>query len=108
MLFRLAAASAPTVAAAVATAEGSRGAVRSCAVLSSYPSRRDNLTKSDPPAAGETKVNLPGPGRSWFCGRVEVSAREHTGNGEQRAGNTGEKCIRWVYLAGAAKVYLAA
>ena len=57
------------------------------------PSRRDKSTKSDPPSAGTTQLDLPGPqngtffgGRSRFCERVEVSARPHAGNGEKRPG----------------------
>ena len=63
----------------------------SCAVPSSYPSRRDNLNENDPGAAGVIGTHLPRPknrrflgGRSRFCVRVEVSARKHTGNGEKR------------------------
>ena len=57
------------------------------------PSRRDKSTESDPASAGTTTLYLPRPkngtflgGRSRFCGRVEVSARPHAGNGEKRPG----------------------
>ena len=67
------------------------------------PSRRDHSTESDPGSAGVSGIHLARPinrrfsgGRSRFCGRVELSAREHTGKGERRAVNTG----RYVHRQG--------
>ena len=58
----------------------------------------NHSTESDPGSAGVSGIHLARPinrrfsgGRSRFCGRVELSAREHTGNGERRAVNTGRE-----------------